>query len=142
MLVAASLAGMSAACVAGSGRWTSARGDVERRSGDRRVAKRVFGPAVCTTGTSTYPFWAGASRKRCLDACPLPAQGAAYAAGSAVRIAAVKDRGMVDASDPGPARIGRLARCRGRRRGDGEAGVRPPAVSVRRTGLSAVAGAA
>jgi len=95
-LVAATLGG----CVTANDRWQSARGEVQVHVGDRLVARHGFALVACRTETSTFQFWAGGTRKRCVDARASPPPGAAtYAAGTVVRVVAIKDRGMVDAED-------------------------------------------
>lgn len=99
-LVAALMAALLGGCVTASDRWTSAGGDVQWRVGDRLAVQRAFTLDACTTETSTFQFWTGGSRKRCVQARPSPqSQGPAYAPGTVARIVAIKERGMADAQD-------------------------------------------
>jgi|GEM_PF-2318557 len=100
LCAAALLATTLGGCVTASDRWQSMRGDVQVRVGDRLVARRGFALVACRTETSTLQFWAGGTRKRCVEAgAAAPPRDAAYAAGTVVRVVAIKDRGMVDNAD-------------------------------------------
>jgi hypothetical protein len=94
------VAALLGSCVTANERWQSARGDVQVHVGDRLVAQYGFALVACRTETSTFQFWTGGSRKRCVQAgAASPAQAKRYAAGTVVRVVAIKDRGMVDAED-------------------------------------------
>lgn len=99
-LCACALAAALGGCVTTADLWQSDRGDAQVRVGDRLVARRGFALVACQTATSTFQFWVGGTPKRCMDAgAAPPPRAATYAAGTVVRVVAIKNRGMVDNAD-------------------------------------------
>ncbi len=94
-------AAMLGGCVTATDRWEPYKGDMQVHVGDRLVARHEFALVECRTETSTFQFSTGGWRKRCVyTGARLPPPGAAtYAAGTVVRVVAIKDRGMLDSSD-------------------------------------------
>ncbi|WP_045758527.1 hypothetical protein [Xanthomonas albilineans] len=93
---------MLGGCVTATDRWEPYKGDMQVHVGDRLVARHEFSLVECRTETSTFQFWTGGWRKRCVytgTGLPPPPRVATYAAGTVVRVVAIKDRGMLDSSD-------------------------------------------
>lgn len=93
---------MLVGCVTATDHLESYKGDMQVHVGDTLVSRHGFALVECREETSTFQFWTGGWRKRCVytDTRQPPPPGAAtYAAGTVVRVVAIKDRGMLDSSD-------------------------------------------